>query len=117
MSQAQTQNIKNGLITLRKGNRKAKVSEWAQGGKMIPIFAATAMFVAFALLFVWSNHQSVQIGYVISGLHQEKSHLRDLSRKYKVELANLTALDRLEHLAKNNLGLVAPSPEQVQVIE
>jgi cell division protein FtsL len=117
MSQVQTQNLKPGLITLRKGNRKAKVSEWAQGRKMVPIFTAAAMFVVFALVFVWSNHQSVQIGYAISSLHQETSHLRDLSRKYKVELANLTALDRLEHLAKNNLGLVTPSPEQVQVIE
>jgi cell division protein FtsL len=75
------------------------------------------LFILFALVFVWSNHQAVQVGYAISELHREHARLNDLNRKYKVELANLTALDRLEHLAINELGLVAPRPEQIQVIE
>ncbi|MBF0531149.1 MAG: cell division protein FtsL, partial [Deltaproteobacteria bacterium] len=73
--------------------------------------------VAFALLFVWTNHQSVRIGYHITSLYKEKANLNDLNRKFKVELANLTSLDRLEQEARTKLGLVSPSSEQMQVIE
>lgn len=106
-----------GLMTVRKGNRRNQTSYWAQGGRFFLAFTASLVFVAFALGIVWSNHQIVQTGYSISDLHKQKDQMSDYNRKLKVELANLTSLDRLERVAKTELGLVNPGPEQVQVIE
>ena len=83
----------------------------------MPAFLSAMMFVLAALAFVWTNHQSVQSGYRIAEMHREKAALVDVNREYKVELANLTALDRLEYLAKKELGLISPRPDQMQVIE
>ena len=117
MAGVQAGRVQQGYLTARKGNRVAKASYWAQGKRLWLAIGAALLTVAFALSFVWTNHQIVNMGYAISGLHQERVHQMDLNRKFKLELANLTALDRLEHLAKNQLGLASPRPEQVQVIE
>ena len=104
-------------VTVRKGNRKSATSYWAEGGRWILAVLTALICVTFAFLFVWSNHQSVQVGYAVSSLHREQAELSDLNRKYKVEIANLTSLDRLEQAAKTELGLVTPGSHQVQVIE
>ena len=106
-----------GHITVREGNRKNAVSEWAQGRRFLPAFLVALVLVSFALFFVWTNYQSVQTGYSISDLHKDHDRLMALNRALKVELANLTALDRLGHLAKNELGLISPRADQVKVIK
>ena len=117
MAHVQTQRLRAGYPSVRKGNRKAKVSYWDKGHRFFLAFSMALVFVGFALVFVWSNYQGVQTGYVIASLHQEQTRLIDLRRKLKLELANLTSLDRLEKAAKSRLGLITPKPDQVQVIE
>ena len=117
MSQVQTQRFRSNYFTIRKGNRKARVSFWAEGHHLFLAVAMAMVLVAFALGFVWSNYQAVQTGYAISQRHQEAARLMDMNRKLKVELANLTALDRLERIATQNLGLVHPKPNQLVVVE
>ncbi len=116
MSQAQAHRLKACHVTVRKGNRRAVVPEWAQVQRIWPVFAAALIFVVFGLIYVWSNHQAVRVGYTISELHKDRTRLMEMNREYKVEMANLTSLDRLEHLAKNQLGLIAPNATQVQVL-
>jgi len=113
----QTNRLRATYLTVRKGNRKSKASYWAQGHRFFMAFSAASLFIAFALFFVWSNYNGVQMGYEIARLQRERSELVDLNRKLKLELANLTSLDRLERVAKEELGLIAPRPDQVQVIE
>ena len=109
---------KTGFVGIRKGNRSLMgEASLARGRHLLPLFAAAAVFVAFALVFVWTNYQSVQVGYEIAELHREQVRLTDLNRKYKVELANLTSLERLERLAEKQLGLVKPDTRQVRVVE
>ena len=118
MAHMEAGSIRNaGYVTLRKGNRKAGVSFLADNGRFTFVFSVTFIFVIFALLFVWTNHESVQVGYSISALQKEQTDLTDANRKLKVELANLTALYRLEKVAKEELGMVTPGPEQLRVIE
>jgi cell division protein FtsL len=118
MSQARvSQAPGTGYVTLRRGNQRSEVSFWADRARLYFVFAATAVLVAFALLFVWVNHQSVEVGYAISTATGEKAELIETNRKYRVELANLTALQRLEQMAKKDLKLAPPTAHQVQVIE
>jgi len=117
MSQIQVERLRNDYLTIRQGNRKAKISFWSQGHRLFLACAVALIFMGFAMVFVWSNYQAVQLGYVIAQLHQERGQLKETNRKLKLELANLTALDRLEQIAKNQLGLQPPQPDQIQVIE
>ncbi|MEW5723781.1 MAG: cell division protein FtsL [Thermodesulfobacteriota bacterium] len=106
-----------GLVTIRRGNRRTAVYYSAHRGRFFVALAAAFLFVSFSLAIVWSGHQIVQTGYDISRLQKETADLTDYNRKLKVELANLTALDRLEQVARDELGLRLPEPGQVQVIE
>jgi len=93
------------------------VSFWAKGYRLFIAVSSGILLIGFALTFVWINHQAVQIGYAITELNREQLALIDLNRKLKVELANLSSLDRLERLARDKLGLVSPRPNQVVVVE
>ena len=118
MAMVQTDRIaRPGLISVRKGNRRAATAYMVQKGRFVLAFAAAFVFVTFALGFVWINHQIVQVGYDVAALHKEQTKLNDFNRELRLELANLTSLPKLEQLAVTELGLTAPSPEQVQVIE
>ena len=117
MQQTQGNRLRPQPLSIRAGNRRTAVSQWAQKKRFVPVFIIASVFVIFALIYVWSNHEIVTLGYSISELHRQKDALENTRREYKLELANLTALDRLELFAKTKLGMVHPSPEQVQVIE
>ncbi|MFH1138925.1 MAG: cell division protein FtsL [Pseudomonadota bacterium] len=117
MPAARTEQVKADFMTVRKGNRKMTASFFAAGDRLFFACSTAAILMVFSLLFVWSNYQSIQAGYSITALIKEQVRLTDLNRKYKVEMANLASLDRLEQVARDQLGLVPPGPEQVQVIE
>jgi len=117
MSRVRSNGLKVGYVTLRKGNRKKATSFWAQGWRFFTALSVGFLFTAFGLAFVWINHQAVEAGYGITGLNQRHDDLVNLNRSLKVELANLTSLERLERLAREELGLVAPRPEQIVVVE
>jgi cell division protein FtsL len=103
--------------SIRKGNAKKAVSFWAGGYRMFLALSFLIMLTAFTMTLVWINHQSVQTRYGITQLNKEQIRLMDLNAKLKVEFANLAALDRLERLARESLGLIAPRPDQVTVIK
>jgi cell division protein FtsL len=116
MSHAQSRLLK-APAGIREGNRRVSALESAKGRQWLPAYIAAIIFVVFALAFVWINHEAVQVGYEISELHAEQAALIEQGREYQVELANLISLDRLERLAKEDLGMISPAPSQVQVIE
>ena len=103
--------------SIRKGNTKKAASFWAGSYRMFLALSFLIMLLVFTMALVWINHQSVQTRYDITQLNKEQIRLMDLNAKLKVEFANLTALDRLERLARDNLGLAAPRPDQVTVIK
>ncbi|MBW2621486.1 MAG: cell division protein FtsL [Deltaproteobacteria bacterium] len=103
--------------SIRKGNAKRAVSFWAGGYRLFLALSFLIMLIAFTMVLVSINHQSVQTGYDITRLNKEQIRLMDLNAKLKVEFANLTALDRLDRLARDSLGLAAPRPDQVTVIK
>jgi len=117
MAYQRVESIQSGYLTVRKGNRRTRAASWVHSHRFYFALCTALILFSFAFTFVWANHQSVQAGYTLARLHADQTKLKELNRKYKVELANLTSLDRLEDMAKKQLGLVTPSPEQVQVIE
>jgi cell division protein FtsL len=84
------------------------------------ILAAWLVFMTFfmaeLLFYTWSRVQCVQVRYEISELTAEQQRLVMLQDNLKIELARLKAPQRIANIAKQQLGLVAPTSKQLIVI-
>ena len=74
------------------------------------------LFIAELLFYTWSRVQCVQIRYEISDITANQKRLERLQDNLKIELARLKAPQRISKIAKEQLGLVAPTSQQLIVI-
>jgi cell division protein FtsL len=78
--------------------------------------AFMGLFIAELLFYTWSRVQCVQIRYEISDITANQKRLERLQDNLKIELARLKAPQRISKIAKEQLGLVAPTSKQLIVI-
>jgi cell division protein FtsL len=74
------------------------------------------LFIAELLFYTWSRVQCIQVRYEISELTADQQRLAMLQDNLKIELARLKAPQRIASIAKQQLGLVAPTSKQLIVI-
>ena len=74
------------------------------------------VFIAELLFYTWCRVQCVRVGYEISGADRHHQDLLTLQSNLQVELARLKSPERIAKIAKNQLGLTTPTPEQVIII-
>jgi len=67
----------------------------------------------FVLLFAWQHFQCVRNGYQIEQLKLERAALEEWNHQLRLEQASLADPQRIDTLARKELGLVSPSPQQV----
>jgi cell division protein FtsL len=67
----------------------------------------------FVLLFAWQHFQCVRNGYQIEQLKAERAALEEWNHQLRLEQASLADPERIDTLARAELGLAAPSPQQV----
>lgn len=79
-------------------------------------FIIMAVFIAELLTYTWSRVQCIKSGYEISNENNKNRNLINLKNNLKVELARLKSPERLAKIAKNQLGLKTPTPEQIIII-
>lgn len=99
--------------------RRRAAARAAAGGRAHSCAIAAFMglgFLGAALLHVWLRLQVVHLGYVLSTTSKLQSQLEQENRQLKVELATLTARERLESLARQQLGMVEPRKGQVVIL-
>jgi len=75
-----------------------------------------AIFLGELLFFTWCRVQTIGTGYEISKETQRHQELINFQNNLKVELARLKSPERIAKIAKNQLGLVTPTPEQMIII-
>ena len=76
----------------------------------------SCLLVALALLLVWQRLRVVELGYVLSTGSKLEQRLEQENRELSVELATLTAPERVETMARKRLGLRDPRAKQVVVL-
>ena len=74
------------------------------------------VFMGSGIGYVWSNFEGTQLGYDLSRLKQEELKLQELNQKLRLELATYKSPQYLEE-ATQRLGLRAPLPEQIIVLQ
>jgi cell division protein FtsL len=65
------------------------------------------------LVFAWQHFQCVQYGYRIEQLKTQKSTMEDWNHQLRLEHASLADPQRIDRLARKELGLASPGPDQV----
>ena len=75
-----------------------------------------SFFITELFLYTWCRVQNVNIGYEISREKKNRRHFVTLQSKFKLELAHLKSPERIAGIAKEQLGLTTPGPEQIITI-
>ena len=96
-------------------NRKAK-KNIRKPNEMLLLIIFMAIFLMELLFFTWCRVQTIGAGYEISREAKRQQDLITLKNNLKVELARLKSPERIAKIAKNQLGLITPTPEQMIII-
>ncbi len=76
-------------------------------------FCVAFLVFLFVLLFSWQHLKCVQDGYEIERLKAQHAKLQERNFQLKLSLAGLTDPQRIDTLARKDLGMVSPGPQQV----
>ena len=109
MDDAITRQIQNNTIVREiDGARQREL--WRSG-------AIGVCLVAVLLFSAWQHLELLRHGYDIEQMEQERAHELELNRHLRLEIETLRSPRRIEQIAMDELKLVAPTPDEVQIIE
>ena len=95
------------------GRRKKK----ARNPKILAVsLIIMGLFIAELLFYTWCRVQCVQARYEISELKVRQQQLVADQDGLKIELARLKSPKRIAKIAKQQLGLIAPTSKQLIII-
>jgi cell division protein FtsL len=77
--------------------------------------AAGCVLLAIATLtfYIWHQAAVIQLGYQTSLLEENKARLGEDIKRLETERAALLAPDRVDRIAREELRLIEPKPEQI----
>jgi cell division protein FtsL len=67
----------------------------------------------FLMVFVWQSFAFVRDGYELESARNDHKALLEWNRQLRVEHAALADPQRIDSLARKELGLATPQPDQV----
>jgi cell division protein FtsL len=67
----------------------------------------------FIMLFAWQHFECVRYGYLIQQLKHEQVEMVERNHTLKVQFASLSDPQRIDTLARSELGLAPPKPDQI----
>jgi cell division protein FtsL len=76
-----------------------------------------AMFVLGTLFYAWQQYQWIQYGYRIEESHKQIETLVEVGRQFRVERATLTNPQRIDFIARTELGMKGPTEGQLVSLE
>lgn len=84
--------------------RNRKTFDWIYLQCGVLIFGGILSYLAYHV-------HVVKMGYEMSQMQKEKKELERLHTELQIEVSSLASLDRIEHIAVTQLGMVPPSSE------
>ena len=76
------------------------------------------VFLVLVLLFsAWQHFELLRHGYRLEQMQRDRSAEGDVNRHLRLEMETLRAPQRIEKLATERLGMVAPSDKEAIVLE
>lgn len=81
------------------------------------LLLVVAALVAGLVLYAWPHLALRQTGIAAEQMYRERERLVEENRKLRLEKATLENLRRVEAIAVRDLGLLAPPPKRLIVVE
>jgi cell division protein FtsL len=76
-----------------------------------------ALIALGAFLYAWQHFETIQLRYQLESLRSERAQATELNQELKLEVAGLRAPERIDMIARRQLGLTAPVAGQVAPID
>jgi cell division protein FtsL len=83
----------------------------------VPLFMFLGLLLAVSLFIVWSRLQVVNLDYDLASLGGQMRELQQESQQLRLEAASLSRPARIEQLARKELGLRFPAPQQIITVD
>jgi cell division protein FtsL len=81
--------------------------------ELLALLLATLPPMAVLFAAIWTNLETFRLGYQVDRLQKLKESLVERQRQLEMERARVSALARVEGVARERLGLVTPGRDQV----
>jgi cell division protein FtsL len=82
-------------------------------GALLKAGVVCLTLVAATLLYLWQHVVMVDLGYRVERARARLADLQHREGELLVEAASLSSLDRIEHIARERLGMTVPAPDQL----
>lgn len=79
--------------------------------------AIGVVLVGVLLFSAWQHFELLRHGYRLEQMQRDRATEEDINRHLRLELESLRAPQRIEKLATERLGMVAPGPDEAVVLE
>ena len=79
----------------------------------VRIVSLGGLIALCAFLYAWQHFETIQLRYQLESLRSERAQATELNQELKLEVAGLRAPERIDIIARRQLGLTAPVPGQV----
>ena len=81
------------------------------------VVALGGLIALCAFLYAWQHFETIQLRYELESLRGERAQATELNQELKLEVAGLRDPERIDIIARRQLGLTAPVPGQVAPME
>jgi cell division protein FtsL len=81
------------------------------------VVACALVLAVGAVFFVWQRYQFVRLGFTVNKLREQRGALVERIEPLRVEVEYLSRLERIDSIARTQLGMRPPAPSQVILIE
>jgi cell division protein FtsL len=88
-----------------------------QRPSLAPLLVAIVLMAVLSLVFVWSRLQAINLEYDIARLETQIRAESEEIKRLKVEAVHLASHERIDKLARRELGLRIPDAGQIVRIE
>jgi len=99
---------------LRINARLTRERDRARASELRRLLLCGAAIVIPLLGYVWQRVEFIRTSYRIEELAQRRQELREFNKQMTIERAMLLSPRRIEEVARRQLGLVDPPPENVR---
>jgi cell division protein FtsL len=81
--------------------------------EFLSLLGLGVLVFSFLLLLAWQHFQCVRYGYQIEQLKADYATLEEENHQFRLEQASLADPQRIDTLARTQLGMVTPDPQQL----
>jgi cell division protein FtsL len=94
--------------------RLVKEKDRARARELRKLLFYGAAIVVPLLVYVWQRVEFLRVSYDVEGLKKERLQLQEQNKQLGVERSFLLSPDRIERLARTEIGLIDPAPTDVR---